>query len=59
MVQPFAEHQPCSYVVEAMRGSRWAALSSKPVLGTLLWSAGTAAVIAIPLAVGIPKGQQT
>ena len=57
-LQPFAEHQPCSYVVEAMRGLSMGGPVLKPVLGTLLWSAGIAAVIAIPLTLGYRKASR-
>jgi ABC-2 type transport system permease protein len=57
-LQPFAEHQPCSYVVEAMRGLSMGGPVLKPVLGTLLWSAGIAAVIAVPLALGYRKASR-
>ena len=57
-LQPFVEHQPCSYVVEAMRGLSMGGPVLKPVLGTLLWSAGIAAVIAVPLALGYRRASR-
>ena len=57
-LQPFAEHQPCSYVVEAMRGLSMGGPVLKPVVGTLLWSAGIAVVIAIPLVAGYRKASR-
>jgi ABC-2 type transport system permease protein len=57
-LQPFVEHQPCSYVVEAMRGLSMGGPVVKPVLGALLWSAGIAAVIAVPLALGYRKASR-
>lgn len=57
-LQPFVEHQPCSYVVEAMRGLSMGGPVLKPVLGTLLWSAGVAAVVAVPLAVGYRRASR-
>jgi ABC-2 type transport system permease protein len=57
-LQPFAEHQPCSYVVEAMRGLSMGGPVAKPVIGTLLWSAGIAAIIAVPLAIGYRRASR-
>ncbi len=57
-LQPFVEHQPCSYVVEAMRGLSMGGPVLKPVIGTLLWSAGIAAVIAVPLALGYRRASR-
>ena len=57
-LQPFVEHQPCSYVVEAMRGLSMGGPVLKPVLGTLLWSAGIAAVIAVPLVLGYRRASR-
>ncbi len=57
-LQPLVEHQPCSYVVEAMRGLSMGGPVLKPVLGTLLWSAGIAAVIAVPLAFGYRRASR-
>jgi len=57
-LQPFVEHQPCSYVVEAMRGLSMGGPVAKPVLGTLLWSAGIAAVIAVPLVLGYRRASR-
>ena len=57
-LRPFVEHQPYSYVVDAMRGLALGGPVLKPVLGTLLWSAGIAAVIAVPLAIGYRKASR-
>jgi len=57
-LQPFVEHQPCSYVIEAMRGLSMGGPVLKPVLGTLLWSAGIAAICAIPMTVGYRKASR-
>lgn len=57
-LQPFVEHQPCSYVVEAMRGLSMGGPVAEPVLGTLLWSAGIALVIAVPLALGYRRASR-
>jgi ABC-2 type transport system permease protein len=57
-LQPFVEHQPYSCVIEAMRGLALGGPVLKPVLGTLLWSAGIAVVIAFPLAAGYRKASR-
>lgn len=57
-LQPFVEHQPYSYVIDAMRGLSLGGPVLKPVLGTLLWSAGIAAVVAVPLALGYRKASR-
>lgn len=57
-LQPFVEHQPCSYVVEAMRGLSMGGPVAKPVLGVLLWSAGIALVIAVPLVLGYRRASR-
>ncbi len=57
-LQPFVEHQPCSYVVEAMRGLSMGGPVRGPVLGTLLWSAGILAVCAVPLILGYRKASR-
>jgi ABC-2 type transport system permease protein len=53
--QPFVEHQPVSYAIEAMRGLSLGGPILHPVVGLLLWSVGIAAVFAIPLAIGYRK----
>ena len=55
---PFVEHQPGRYVVEAMRGLSLGGPVLKPVLGALLWSAGIAAVIAVPLTLGYRRASR-
>lgn len=57
-LQPFVEHQPCSYVIEAMRGLAMGGPVLKPVVGTLLWSAGIAAACAIPMAIGYRRASR-
>ncbi len=57
-IQPIVEHQPVSYVIEAMRGLSLGGPVSTPVVGVLLWSAGIAAVCAIPLAIGYRKASK-
>jgi ABC-2 type transport system permease protein len=51
-VQPIVAHQPVSYAVETMRGLSIGGPVASPMIATLLWLAGIAAVCAIPLAVG-------
>lgn len=51
-LQPFVEHQPCSYVVETMRGLSLGGPVLKPFLGTLAWSVGIAVLCAVPIAIG-------
>lgn len=57
-LQPFVSHQPYSYVIDAMRGLALGGPVLRPVLGALLWSAGIAAVIALPLAAGYRKASR-
>lgn len=57
-LQPFVEHQPCSYVIEAMRGLSLGGPVLKPVLGTVLWSAGIAAACAVPLVIGYRRASK-
>ncbi|MCW1958356.1 MAG: ABC transporter permease [Mycobacterium sp.] len=57
-LQPFVEHQPYSCVIDTMRGLALGGPILKPMLGTLLWSAGIAAVIAVPLAAGYRKASR-
>jgi ABC-2 type transport system permease protein len=51
-IQPVVEHQPVSCVIEAMRGLSLGGPVLVPIVGTLLWSAGIAALCAIPMAIG-------
>jgi ABC-2 type transport system permease protein len=51
-IQPVVQHQPMSYSVEAMRGLALGGPMLAPVAAVLLWSAGVAAVFAVPLAIG-------
>jgi ABC-2 type transport system permease protein len=51
-IQPIVEHQPVSYAIEAMRGLSLGGPVQDPVIGTLLWSIGIAAVCAIPMVIG-------
>jgi ABC-2 type transport system permease protein len=54
-LQPVVEHQPVSYVIEAMRGLSLGGPVLVPVVGTLIWSGGIAVLCAIPLAIGYRK----
>jgi ABC-2 type transport system permease protein len=54
-LQPIVQHQPISYVVEAMRGLSLDGPVLAPVVAMLLWSAGIAAACAIPMAIGYRK----
>jgi ABC-2 type transport system permease protein len=51
-IQPAVQHQPMSYSIEAMRGLSLGGPVLAPLAATLLWSAGVAAVIAVPMAIG-------
>lgn len=57
-LQPFVEHQPCSYVIEAMRGLAIGGPVARPVIGTVLWSAAIAAACAIPMIVGYRRASR-
>lgn len=57
-IQPVVEHQPVSYSIEAMRGLSLEGPVLEPLTATLLWSAGIAAVCAIPLAIGYRKASK-
>jgi ABC-2 type transport system permease protein len=51
-IQPAVQHQPMSYSIEAMRGLSLGGPVLAPVVALLLWSAGIAAVFAVPIAIG-------
>jgi ABC-2 type transport system permease protein len=51
-IQPTVQHQPMSYAIEAMRGLSLGGPVLAPIVGLLLWSAGIAAVCAVPMAIG-------
>jgi ABC-2 type transport system permease protein len=51
-MQPVVQHQPVSYAVEAMRGLSLSGPVLAPLVAMLLWSAGIAAVFAVPMAIG-------
>jgi len=54
-IQPFVEHQPVSLAVEAMRGLSHGGEVRGPLIEMLLWAAGIAAAVAIPMALGYRK----
>jgi len=51
-IQPVVEHQPVSYVTEAMRGLSLGGPVLHPTLAMLGWSAAIVIVCAIPMAIG-------
>jgi ABC-2 type transport system permease protein len=52
VIQPVVQHQPVSYVIEAMRGLSLGGPVLTPMVAMLLWSAGIVIVCAIPMAIG-------
>lgn len=57
-LQPIVEHQPFSYTIEAMKGLSLGGPIAEPVFFTVLWSAGIAAVCAVPLMIGYRKASK-
>jgi ABC-2 type transport system permease protein len=57
-LQPIVEHQPVSYTIEAMRGLSLEGPIAEPVIWTVVWSAGIAAVCAVPLMIGYRKASK-
>ena len=57
-LQPFVEHQPVSYTIKAMQGLSIDGPIAEPVMYTVLWSAGIAAVCAVPLVLGYRKASK-
>lgn len=57
-LQPAVEHQPVSYVIETMRGLSLEGPILHPLIGTLVWSLGGAALCAVPLAVGYRRASR-
>jgi ABC-2 type transport system permease protein len=57
-IQPVVEHQPISYVIETMRGLSLGGPVLVPIIATLFWSAGIAALCAIPLAIGYRRASK-
>jgi ABC-2 type transport system permease protein len=51
-IQPAIEHQPVSYVTEAMRGLSLGGPVLHPTLAMVLWSAAIVVVCAVPMAIG-------
>jgi len=51
-IQPVVAHQPMSYAIEAMRGLSLGGPVRGPMIATLMWSLGIAAVCAAPLLIG-------
>jgi ABC-2 type transport system permease protein len=51
-LQPIVAHQPISYAVDAMRGLSLGGPVLAPMVKMSLWSAGIAAMCAIPMAIG-------
>jgi ABC-2 type transport system permease protein len=54
-LQPVVAHQPMSYAVEAMRGLSLGGPVLMPLIGSLLWAAGTVLVCAAPMFIGYRK----
>ena len=57
-LQPFVEHQPVSTTIEAMKGLSLEGPIAQPVLFSVLWAAGIAAVCAVPLAIGYRRASK-
>ena len=51
-LQPVVRNQPMSNAIEVMRGLSLGGPVLAPMVATLLWSAGIAAVCAVPMAIG-------
>jgi ABC-2 type transport system permease protein len=51
-IQPIVAHQPLSYAIDAMRGLSLGGPVRWPLIATLLWAGGTAAVCIVPTLVG-------
>jgi ABC-2 type transport system permease protein len=51
-IQPVVAHQPMSYAIDAMRGLSLGGPVRSPMIATLLWSVGIAAVCVIPTLLG-------
>ncbi|ORB29795.1 ABC transporter permease [Mycolicibacterium parafortuitum] len=57
-LQPFVEHQPVSTTIEAMKGLSLEGPIAEPVLFSVLWAAGIAALCAVPLAIGYRRASK-
>jgi ABC-2 type transport system permease protein len=51
-IQPVVAHQPMSYAIDAMRGLSLGGPVRSPMIATLLWSVGIAAVCLVPTLLG-------
>jgi ABC-2 type transport system permease protein len=51
-IQPVVAHQPMTYAIEAMRGLSLGGPVRTPLVATLLWSVGIAAVCVVPMLIG-------
>ena len=51
-IQPVVAHQPMSYAIEAMRGLSMGGPVRSPMIATLLWAGGIAAVCVVPTLMG-------
>jgi ABC-2 type transport system permease protein len=51
-IQPVVAHQPMSYAIEAMRGLSLGGPVRSPMIATLLWSVGIAAICVVPMLIG-------
>jgi ABC-2 type transport system permease protein len=57
-LQPFVEHQPVSTTIEAMKGLSLEGPIAGPVVFSVLWAVGIAAVCAVPLAIGYRRASK-
>ena len=51
-IQPVVAHQPMSYAIDVMRGLSLGGPVRSPMIATLLWSVGIAAVCVVPMLMG-------
>lgn len=57
-IQPVVQHQPVSYVIEAMRGLSLGGPVMKPTVAMLIWSAAIVVVCAVPMAIGYRRASR-
>ncbi len=57
-LQPIVEHQPVSYAIETMRGLSLGGTGRRAGARQVLWSAGIAAVCAVPMAIGYRRASK-
>ena len=57
-LKPVVEHQPVSYSIEAMRGLSLGGPILEPLVGTVLWSVGIAALCAVPMGIGYRRASK-